>query len=57
MAPTTNRYMQAQQVAEDAIRLFIEFRDVHGYSESRAQHAAICEVIEGMAAEGPERGE
>ena len=39
------------QIAEDAINLFIEYRDVHGYDEEAAKAQAISEVIEGATAE------
>lgn len=44
-----NRYAQAAQLAEDAIALFVEFRDVHGYDEDRARRAVVTEVIESLA--------
>ncbi len=34
------------QFAGDVIDLFIEYRDVHGYSEDRARYQAIQEAIE-----------
>lgn len=37
-------------LAEDAIGLFLEYRDVHGYSEERAAALAIIEVREGVDA-------
>ncbi len=42
--------LTARQLAEDAIGLFLEYRDVHGYSEERAAALAIIEVREGADA-------
>lgn len=39
------------QAAEDAIGLFLEYRDVHGYEEERAKAAALLEVFEGTSPE------
>lgn len=38
-----------RQIAEDAIDLFLEYRDIHGYDEERAKAQAILDVIEGSA--------
>lgn len=40
--------MSPGQIAEQAIGLFIEYRDVHGYDEARARVAAVAEVDEGI---------
>jgi hypothetical protein len=37
------------QIAEDAINLFIEYRDVHDYDEDNAKAAAILDVVEGAS--------
>jgi hypothetical protein len=36
-------------LADQAIGLFLEYRDQHGYAETDARHAAALEVAEGMA--------
>ena len=36
-------------IADQAIGLFLELRDRHGYSESDARVAAVLEVMEGAA--------
>lgn len=41
--------MTAQQIADDAIGLFIEYRDRHGYDEDRARAQAVIDVIEGAS--------
>lgn len=38
--------LTATQIAEDAIGLFIEYRDVHGRDETGARAAAVNEVAE-----------
>ena len=43
--------MSAAELADAAIGLFLEYRDVHGYSEDDAQTAAASEVAQGVAAE------
>lgn len=42
--------LSARQLAEDAIGLFLEYRDVHGYDEARAAALAVIEVREGVEA-------
>jgi hypothetical protein len=37
------------QLADEAIGLFLEYRDVHGYTEEDARRAAALEVAEGAA--------
>jgi hypothetical protein len=37
------------QIADEAIGLFIEFRDVHGYPEEEARAHAVLGVAEGAA--------
>lgn len=39
------------KAAEDAIGLFIEYRDVYGYSEEDAKVQALAEVAEGTSPE------
>jgi hypothetical protein len=46
-----NTTMSAYQLADEAIGLFLEYRDVHGYSEEQARLAAVAEVNDGIAAE------
>ena len=36
-------------LADQAIGLFLEYRDMHGYSEEDARRAAVLEVAEGAA--------
>jgi hypothetical protein len=43
--------MTAYQLADAAIDMFLEYRDVHGYSERDARHAASSEVDQGVDAE------
>jgi len=38
--------MKASEIARDAIDLFFEYRDVHGYSEQEAKGKAVNEVQE-----------
>jgi hypothetical protein len=45
----TYTHNDVTQAAEDAIDLFIEFRDVHGYSEEDAKTHALAEVWEGTS--------
>lgn len=40
---------QAEQIAADAISLFLECRDVYGYSEDQSRAQALIEVSEGLA--------
>lgn len=37
------------KAAEDAVLLFIEYRDVHGFNEQDARLQALAEVAEGTA--------
>jgi hypothetical protein len=41
----------AYQLADDAIGLFIEYRDKHGYSEADARSAAARDTADGVSAE------
>jgi len=41
---------RAQELADGAIGLFLEYRDVHGCPEGRARPAAVQEVLEGERA-------
>lgn len=43
--PTDER---ARKIAAEAIALFIEYRDVHGFTEEEAAFAAAQEVAEGQ---------
>jgi hypothetical protein len=43
-SPTDER---ARKIATEAILLFIEYRDVHGYDEDHARIAAGQEIAEG----------
>jgi hypothetical protein len=43
--------MSAYQLADEAIGLFLEYRDVHGCSEESARAAAALEVAQGIDAE------
>ncbi len=38
-------------IADQAIGLFLEYRDVHGHSEDSARLEAVREVSDGIAAE------
>jgi hypothetical protein len=40
---------EAFSVADDAIGLFLEYRDQHGYSEEDARRSAAVETAEGAA--------
>lgn len=42
--------LTARQLAKDDIGLFLEYRDVHGYSEEHAAALAVIEVREGAGA-------
>jgi hypothetical protein len=46
--PTT---MSAYRLADEAIGLFLEYRDVHGYSEQQARVAAATDTQQGIDAE------
>jgi hypothetical protein len=37
----------ARTLADNAIGLFLEYRDVHGYEEEAARRAAILDVVDG----------
>jgi hypothetical protein len=37
------------ELADEAIGLFLEYRDQHGYTEEAARRAAALEVAEGAA--------
>jgi hypothetical protein len=39
-----------ERLAGDAIGLFLEYRDQHGYAEPDARARAVAEVVEGVAA-------
>jgi len=39
--------VKAKDIARDAIDLFLEYRDVHGYNEKDAKDRAIFECDEG----------
>jgi hypothetical protein len=43
--------MTAYRLADDAIGLFLEYRDVHGYSEQDARAAAATDTEKGVEAE------
>ncbi len=43
--------MTVYQLADEAIGMFLEYRDVHGYSEQDARSAAVAEINDGIAAE------
>jgi hypothetical protein len=43
--------MSAYRLADDAIGLFLEYRDVHGYSEQEARAAAATDTQQGVDAE------
>lgn len=39
--------MTIETIAFDAIGLFLEYRDKHGYDEDTARAKAVCEVLDG----------
>jgi hypothetical protein len=41
---------RAYELADGAIGMFLEYRDVHGYSEEAARSLAVSEVMDGEAA-------
>jgi len=43
--------MTAYRLADDAIGMFLEYRDVHGRTEGEARLLAAIEVSQGIAAE------
>lgn len=43
--------MSAYRLADEAISLFLEYRDIHGYSEKDAQAAAARDTQQGIDAE------
>ena len=43
--------LSAYRLADDAIGLFLEYRDKHGYSEQEARAAAATETQQGIDAE------
>jgi len=48
MIPTSQT---AFEFADDAIGLFLEYRDVHGYDEKSARVAAATDTAQGVDAE------
>ena len=38
--------MDSLDIAKQAIELFLEYRDVHGYSEEKAKEAALIELLD-----------
>lgn len=44
--------MTTFQILNDAIGLFLEYRDKHGYDEDRARNAAVLECLECLEANG-----
>jgi hypothetical protein len=48
---TIKTSMTVYQLADEAIGMFLEYRDVHGYSEQAARRAAVSEINDGIAAE------
>jgi hypothetical protein len=44
-----------EQIADEVIGIFLEFRDKHGTSEEQGRVCAISEVLEGIAAIEEER--
>lgn len=47
--PTTEAGREAASIADQAIGLFLEFRDQHGHQEDAARAAAVAEIREGMS--------
>lgn len=43
--------MTAHKLADEAIGLFLEYRDVHGHNEVAARDLAVAEVLQGIEAE------
>ncbi len=43
--------MSAYQLADEAIGIFLEYRDVHGWGETEARQKAASEVQQGVNAE------
>lgn len=43
--------MTAYKLADEAIGLFLEYRDIHGYGEQEARAAAATETQQGVDAE------
>jgi hypothetical protein len=43
--------MSAYQLANDAIGLFLKYRNVHGYDEDKARGYAATEIQQGVDAE------
>ena len=43
--------MDPFQIADEAIGLFLEYRDTHGHSEESARLQASAEIRDGLAAE------
>lgn len=48
---TIKTSMTVRQLADEAIGLFLEYRDVHGYPEIAARDLAVVEVMQGVDAE------
>jgi hypothetical protein len=46
-----NTKMSAFELADQAIGLFLEYRDVHGYTEQEARVEAVHEIVQGIDAE------
>jgi hypothetical protein len=49
MAECTYTHDELIRAAEDAIGLFVEYRDVHGRDEEEAKVEALAEVAEGTS--------
>jgi hypothetical protein len=49
--------MDAETIANDAIGLFLEYRDKHGFDEETARAKAVCEVLDGLNAEREQCGD
>jgi hypothetical protein len=46
---TALRPLTPLELADQAIGLFLEYRDMHGYTETAAREAAALEIAEGAA--------
>ena len=44
------QHMISRQTLDEAIGLYLEFKNVHGYEEQRARFAAVQEVLDGIDA-------
>jgi hypothetical protein len=43
-------FLKLDEILDEAIGLYLEFKDVHGYTSKGARDAAVMEILEGLDA-------